>query len=303
MSKILAIILFAFAITATAKETVTINYSFSQADSMANYTRTLAEEANKQQDKYNFIFDAKPGAGGAIATNWLKANPTNSIVMHSSAFWIRPNFFPNESYSVADFKELLPECLGPIAISSVKYKSFKDVPANAPFTIAVSGMGETTHLVALQLAGKYPNLKVVPFKSTTDGLLSMIGGNIDMTVSFLSEPEEWDKDGSKVRVNILGITGSKDIHKHPTLVSQGFPKILANLNAPHHLIVSAQVPDEKFKEWRSILVKASTAKSVQASYAVDSCVPINTTSDADLQPWFNMQNSQWKQLTEGVKIN
>jgi tripartite-type tricarboxylate transporter receptor subunit TctC len=223
--------------------------------------------------------------------------------MTSSAFFIRPNFYPNESYDIADFKEMLPECLGPMAVSSAKYKSWKEVPKDKPLTIGVSGLGVTTHLVATQIAVNYPNIKVVPYKSTTDALLSMVGGNIDFSIGFLSEPEEWSKDGSKVKVNVLGITGSKSIHKHPTLVSEGFPKILADLNAPHHLIVSSKVPEEKFKEWRAILVKASKAKSVQDAYAVDSCEPINNMSDSAIQPWFNMQNTRWKDLTTGVKIN
>ena len=303
MSKLLAILFATLTIgSAQAKEVVTINYAFSQADSMANYTRTLINEANKQQDKYTFVFDSKPGAGGAIAVSWLTANPANGIVMHSSAFFIRPNFFP-DSYSIGDFKELLPECLGPIAISSVKYKSINDIPVGQPATIGVSGLGVTTHLVALQLTAKYPNLRVVPFKSTTDALLSMIGGNVDMTVSFLSEPEEWSKDSSKVKVNIIGITGDKIIHSHPTLASLGFSKKLESLNAPHHLIVSSKVPDDKFKDWRAILVKASRAKSVQDSYTVDSCIPVNAIPDNDIQPWYNLQNSRWKQLTDGVKLN
>jgi tripartite-type tricarboxylate transporter receptor subunit TctC len=304
MSKFLAIILSAFAIlTAQAKEVVTINYAFSQADSMANYTRTLVNEANLIQDKYTFIFDTKPGAGGAIAAQWGRANPNNGIVMTSSAFFIRPNFYPNESYDIADFKEILPECNAPIAVSSVKYKSWKDVTKDKPITIGVSGLGVTTHLVATQLQKNYPNMTVVPFKSTTDALLSMVSGNTDFSIGFLSEPENWGKDTSKVRVTILGITGSTPIHGHTPLANQGFPKVLTNLHAPHHLIVSTRVPDDKFKEWRAILFKAAKAKSVQDSYAVDSCEPLNTIPDADIQPWFHMQNSRWKQLTYGVKIN
>jgi tripartite-type tricarboxylate transporter receptor subunit TctC len=304
MSKLLAIILSAFVIsTAQAKEIVTINYAFSQADSMANYTRTLVNEANLIQDKYTFIFDSKPGAGGAIAAQWGRANPNNGIVMTSSAFFIRPNFYPNESYDITDFKELLPECNAPIGISSVKYKSWKDVPKDSRITIGTSGLGVTTHMVATQLQKNYPNLTVVPFKSTTDAMLSMIGGNTDFSIGFLSEPEQWAKDDSKVKVTILGITGPKVIHNHPTLASQGLPKILAELNAPHHLIVSAKVPTDKFNEWREILVKASKKKSVQDSYAVDSCEPLNTMSDNQIQPWFYMQNSRWKQLTYGIKIN
>ena len=303
MKKILTILFAVLAIgAAQAKEIVTINYAFSQADSMANYTRTLVNEANNLQDKYTFIFDTKPGAGGAVAVGWLNANPNNGIVMTSSAFFIRPNFYPNESYNISDFKEILPECNGPIAISSVKYKSWKDVPTDARLTIGTSGMGVTTHLVATQIQTKYPGIEVIAFKSTTDALLSMVGNNTDLSVGFLSEPEEWSKDGSKVKVHILGITGVKNVHGHPTLVDEGFPKALANLNAPHHLIVSVNVPDKKFKEWREILVRAATAKSVQNAYAVDSCEPLNQMPDNQIQPWFNLQNTRWKSLTNGIKI-
>jgi tripartite-type tricarboxylate transporter receptor subunit TctC len=304
MSKLLAILFATLTIgSAQAKETVTIMYAFSPADSMANYSRTLVIEANKLQDKYTFVFDTKPGAGGAIAAMWGKANPTNGIVMTSSAFFIRPNFYPNESHDIADFKELLPECNAPIAVSSVKYKSWKEVPKDKTVTIGVSGLGVTTHLVATQLQRSYPNLTVVPFKSTTDALLSMVGGNTDFSIGFLGEPENWGKDTSKVKVVILGITGNKSIHGHPTLISEGFPKIIANLNAPHHLIVNNKVPDDKFNEYRAILVKAAKTKSVQDSYAVDSCEPLNSIPDSEIQPWFHMQNSRWKQLTYGVKIN
>ena len=111
MSKLLAILFAALTIASVqAKEVVTINYAFSQADSMANYTRTLVEEANKQQDKYTFVFDTKPGAGGAIVANWVKSNPTNGIAMTSSAFFIRPNFYPNESYDIADVQRKSKIC-------------------------------------------------------------------------------------------------------------------------------------------------------------------------------------------------
>ena len=71
MKKLLAVVLATFALMATAKENITIYYSWSAADVAANFHRQLAIEANKVQDKYNFIFDVKPGAGGSIASNYI----------------------------------------------------------------------------------------------------------------------------------------------------------------------------------------------------------------------------------------
>ena len=77
MKKILLSILLSItAVTSMAKETVTIVYSWTASDPAANYDRTIAEEANRIQNKYNFVFDAKPGAGGTVASQALaRAKP------------------------------------------------------------------------------------------------------------------------------------------------------------------------------------------------------------------------------------
>ena len=61
MKKLVIALLCSLALTAQAqtRETVTIIYGFSAADSSANYGRNLANEANKLQNKYNFLFDVK----------------------------------------------------------------------------------------------------------------------------------------------------------------------------------------------------------------------------------------------------
>ena len=51
MKKILVAFLTLFALSAQAKETITIIYGWSPADVAANFSRTIANEANKIQDK------------------------------------------------------------------------------------------------------------------------------------------------------------------------------------------------------------------------------------------------------------
>jgi tripartite-type tricarboxylate transporter receptor subunit TctC len=191
-----------------------------------------------------------------------------------------------------------------MGVASLKYKSCKDVPTDRPLTIGVSGLGVTTHLVALQLSSRFPNLQVIPFKSTNDAILATAGGQIDLTMGFLNDELKWttsDTEADK-RLTILGITGDKSINGIPTLASEGFSKTLENLNAPHHLVVPTTVSDEKFKEWREILFKASKAKSVQDSYTIDYAVPLDSISNADIQKWYNKQNALWKKLSLEVNI-
>jgi tripartite-type tricarboxylate transporter receptor subunit TctC len=301
MKKLLAVFLSTLAFAASAKENITIFYAWGPGDSVANYHRTIALEANKIQDKYNFIFDTKPGAGGVIASNHVLNTP-NSILAHSTAFFVRPVVFPNESYDLTKFKSQYVHCMAPMAVTSTKYKTVKDVPANA--SVGISGLGVTTHLAAVELQKKYPQLNIVPFKSTNDSMLSMISGQTDLHIGFISEAEQWSKENTKAdrKVSILGITGSKVVNGYVPLVRQGFDASFADMNVGHHMLLPVNVNDSKRKEIHEILGKAARADSVRAAYAVDYCEPQAVTYDG-LDKFFAFHTNYWRKLASQVKID
>ncbi len=301
MKKLLAILLSAVAFTASARENITIFYAWGPGDSVANYHRTMAAEANKIQDKYNFIFDTKPGAGGAIASNHVLTTP-NSVLAHSTAFFVRPVVFPNESYDLTKFKEQYVHCMAPMAVTSTKYKTAKEVPNNA--SVGISGLGVTTHLAALELKKRYPALNIVPFKSTNDSMLSMVSGQTDLHIGFISEAEQWSKENanSNRKVTVLGITGTKVVNGYQPLVNQGFDRSFADMNVGHHLVVPASVDEPKRREFHAIFAKAAQAPSVRAAYAVDYCEPQTVTVDG-LDKFFAFHTEYWKKLASAVKLN
>ncbi len=300
MKKLLAVFLSTLAFAASAKESVTIFYAWGPGDSVANYHRTLAAEANKIQDKYNFIFDTKPGAGGAIASNHVLNTP-NSILAHSTAFFVRPVVFPNESYDLTKFKSQYVHCMAPMAVTSTKYKTVNDVPANA--SVGISGLGVTTHLAAIELKKRYTGLNIVPFKSTNDSMLSMISGQTDLHIGFISEAEQWSKENAKSdrKVNVLGITGSKVVNGYQPLARQGFDASFADMNVGHHLLLPVSVSDEKRKEIHTIFAKAAQASSVRAAYAVDYCEPQRVGYDG-LDKFFAFHTDYWRKLASQVKL-
>jgi tripartite-type tricarboxylate transporter receptor subunit TctC len=278
-------------------------YSWSAADPAANYDRTVIEEANRIQDKYNFMFDAKPGAGGAVAAMYVN-NTSNTILATSSAFFIRPNFFPNQSHDINNYRELMPKCTAPFVITSGRYKSWKEVPTNAPLKIGVSGLGTTTHLVATQLIKKYPQMFVIPFKSTSEALISVISGDTDFAVGFNGDVESWTKDSKVGRVYVLGVTGMSSLENNPTLVSQGFDSKLGDMSSPNHYVVSTKFNDEKFAEVREILLRAAKAPSVLAAYKLDRCAPTsNDVATSNLQSWYTTQAAKWHSFSQGVNVN
>ena len=304
MKRLLVAFLFsAVAVTAQAKEIITIFYAWGPGDSVANYHRTLANEANQLQNKYTFVFDTKPGAGGAIASNHV-LQTANSILAHSTAFFVRPVVYPNESYDLTQFKEQYVHCLAPMAITSTKYKTWKDVLVNSKVSVGISGLGVTTHLAALQLQQKYPNMVIVPFKSTNDSMLSMVAGQTDFHIGFISEAEQWsnNKDNTGKRVNVLGITGTKIINGYPTLVSEGFPQVFAQMNVGHHLVVPAKADDTRAKEFYDIFAKAAKTPAVLKAYAVDYCEPQNVAYN-DLPKFYKFHTDYWKKLSSGINLD
>lgn len=297
----LGLFLFILSLTAVAKETVTITYSWTAADGPANYSRAIIEEANRLQNKYTFIFDTRPGAGGSLAANHVKNTP-NTILATASAFFVRPNFFPNESYELSSFKEIYLQCTAPMAITSVKYKTWSEVPKDQPLTIGVSGLGTTTHLFASQIQSQYPKLTVIPFKSTSESLLSVAAGNTDLHVAFLGEVETWGADSNKTRrLNVLGISGQTRVRGFPTLTSQGFGRTVADIGVPFHLVVPSNMPDTKFNEWRDILVRAGKSSVVKETYKLDACVPYELSNE-NLEPWYRAQVLKWQRLSSSVKL-
>jgi len=283
-----------------ARETVTIVYAFGAGDSIANYYRALVVEANRVQNKYVFVFDTKPGAGNALAARYVKNTP-NTILGTSPAFFIRPALYPSESYNIEDFRSLLPQCESPIAVSSLKFQSWNDTIPNGKYTIGVSGLGVATHLVALQIQTKFPNMVIVPYRSTSDASLGLASGDIDFHVGFISQVESWNRADRKITV--LGITGTNYSHGYPLLHTQGLPTILGEMDLATHMVAPKSMPNEKFLELRTILRQAENTISVREFYKFDKCVPLSGLLENQFDSWFQRQNQRYKKLAELVKLD
>lgn len=281
-----------------ARENITVVYSWTAADTAANFHRALAEEANRLQNRYNFIFDTKPGAGGSIAANHV-LNNSNTVLATASAFFIRPNFFPAESHDISRFRVLFPQCAAPAAITSKRYRAWSEVPRDRPITIGMSGMGTTTHLIAHQLTSQYPNLTIVPFRSTTEAILSVLSDSTDFAVNFLGDSAQYVEQR---RLQVLGITGSQPVAGYPTLSSQGFTKNLDFMTVPAQILIPNSFPEVKAREIRDIFRAAGTKTSVLDSYRADFCQSNNQMPDSDMAAWYSQQTADWRKLTQGVSL-
>lgn len=283
--------------TVAAQEKVTLIYPWGMGDPMANYSRTLVAEANQMQNQWLFILDGKPGAGGSIGAKHVATTP-NTVLASTTAFFVRPNLLPRESHNISDFRVLMTQCAINWVITSHKYKNWDEVPKNQPLNIGVSGIGATTHLIAMQIKQRYPLLEPVPYKSTNASTLDLASQRIDLNVGFLGEAEQWIDQG---KLFALGISGPVPVKGIPTLRSQGFKELDVMTNG-HSLLVSKSVPEEHFQSWRKILFEAAKKPSVQKSYSVDYCQPL-TMDLKHTETWFNQQVEFWRKQSQTVKID
>jgi tripartite-type tricarboxylate transporter receptor subunit TctC len=297
MKKFLIASVIALSAVVSQAEQISIIWPFGMGDTQAQYSRSLVEELNRTQKKYTFILENKPGAGATIGAKYVVTTP-NTILSASTAFFVRPNFYPEDSHRVSDFRPLLTQCAAPMLIVSKKYRSWNEIDRNQKINIGISGLGATSHLMAMEIVKRYPNAVVVPYKGTREASIDVIGGNIEMSVAFLGEVEGFLDKGE---LNALGISGRKTVRGIATLESQGFTGVGEVVNM-HSLQVPRTMPAEQYMELRRLVADAARTDSVQRAYAVDYCDPSNLESVAT-QRWFDAQVALWKRLSQGVKLD
>jgi tripartite-type tricarboxylate transporter receptor subunit TctC len=295
MKHLLALLLLTLSISTNAKEVITIVWPFGMGDTQAQYSRSLIDELNRRYNKYTFILENRPGAGATIGAKYVAATP-NTILAASTAFFVRPNFYPDESHRVADFQPLMTQCAAPMVVVSKRYRSWKEIPEDQPINIGISGMGATSHLMAMQIKKKYPNAVPVPYKGTREASIDAANGNLDMSVAFVGEVEGF-LDSSKLYA--LGVTGHRPVRNIPTLESQGFD--VGSVVNMHSLIVPVTMNSTQYAELRGMVVRAAMAKSVQDAYAVDYCAG-SALGLSQTKGWYDGQILMWKRLSQGVSI-
>ena len=295
MKLLMSFLLFVCAV-AQAQTTVTIVWPFGMGDTQAQYSRSLVEELNRDQKKYTFILENKPGAGATIGAKHVAANP-NSILAASTAFFVRPNFYPEESHRVSDFRPLMTQCAAPMVIVSKRYQSWRDIDPQARINIGISGLGATSHLMAMEIKKRYPNATPVPYKGTREASIDAANGTLDMSVAFIGEVEGFLDSG---KLYALGISGPKRVKGIPTLESQGFAGVKEVVNM-HSLIVPKTMTESQYIELRKLVLAAAQTLSVQTAYRVDHCEPSELTTVQTIN-WFLQQIDLWKRLSQGVNI-
>jgi hypothetical protein len=270
MKKLLVAFLASVSISAGAQTVVPIYWPFAIASTQANFIRLIIAQANKEQQKYTFILEHKPGAGGSIAVKHLQSINKLALTASSGSFFVRPVINPTDNaYNFKDFTPVLIQCTGePHVVVSSKYKNFEELTKQKYLSIGVI-IGSLTEIQARQIKKLLPDTEItfVGFQGTPEITQQVLAKNLDLGVDLPANLEQWIDLG---KINIIGTSGTIDHKNFPTFSKFGI-KGFENFVSNYIIVARADTDATLVEELHTILQKASMTVELKDQYDKDYC--------------------------------
>jgi tripartite-type tricarboxylate transporter receptor subunit TctC len=296
MKKLLSIFLLCF-VTATAsaqaKIVVPVAWPFSLASNSGLMAREIVTEANNIQNKYQFVFENKPGAGGSVAVNYVTNANQPVILAHTSSFFIRPYTIKEGSYDPEQFIMINNYCSDqPLAMLSKNFKTLGDLQKQNKISIGVNP-GSITNLPVSEYKKQHPKLDIVeiPFKGTPEMSTAVLGGHLDVSIDFLAGTARGNDN-----INVLAITGTKNHDNARTFQSQGLPGYDA-LTISYYLLMHNKTDPAVVKELNDIMTRAVVNPRVQKLCNQDFGT-VTTVSGVETQALLTKKHQFWRKSVE-----
>lgn len=302
MKTFISVLMSLFATAAVASEPIRVPgvWGFAVGSTQGLYFRAIMEQANQQQKKYEFQFEHRPGAGGAIAAKHVLDSKSLTIMAAPLAFFVRPNLYPETPYRFDQFKPLLMMGQAP-AVLMTKGKTLDQLLQQPRIILGTAGAGSGTHLAAETLKKylKDKEVVMVHFKDTNEAYVNVLGGHIDGAFEFLGDA----KAKASGDVVFAGLTGRERIDGIQPLRDRGFAD-MEFVSGIFAIYVPTTMPESQVKEIREILLRAERHESVQALYRKDYTYRDPAHQNLNqLESWYRSSVERFKSLTQNVKVN
>lgn len=225
---------------AQALDQIKIMYGFPAGSAGDSVARRVAEKlGGTPYSKNPGYVENKPGAGGRIAVESLKAAPADGSVLTLapvSALAVYPHIYPKLSYRQEEVTQVSIGAImfhglavGPAVPAEVKtLKDFlvwaKANPDKASY--GTPGAGSMPHLLGALLGIRAGvDLKHVPYRGTVPSITDLVGGQIAAAMNPSGDYLQYMKTG---RVRVLATSGKKRspfLPDVPTFIELGYPDV------------------------------------------------------------------------------
>jgi tripartite-type tricarboxylate transporter receptor subunit TctC len=220
-----------------------IYYGFPAGSAGDSVARRVAEKLGDTAfSKNSAVVENKPGAGGRIALDTLKASVADGSVLalaQASAISTYPHIYRKLGYTMADFAPISIGAVmthglavGPMVPASVK--TLKDYIAWAKAnpdqaSYGSPGAGSTPHFLGALLGiHTGTDLRHVPYRGSLPAVNDVVGGQIASSMTPVGDCLPFAKAG---KLRVLANSGTQRpayLPDVPTFTEQGFPEIVAD---------------------------------------------------------------------------
>lgn len=271
--------------------------------------RLLAEKMKTELNR-PILVDNKPGAGGRIAVDALKASPADGSVMMlgpDALTALYPFTFKKLNYdpkkdivpvgTVAEFAFAFAVGTEPKVNTWAEYVTWaKANPQKANYGIPALGAPHHFYGMVLGDAIGVP-MQNVPFQGSAPIAMALMGGQISSSIDVASSMVENHRAG---KIKILAVTSDKRISQTPevpTFAELGFANVTGmGFNA---LYAPAGTPAAAIAAWNRALAKTMTLPEVKEKLANMGFIPVGKST----QELIDRQNDAAKRWEPVIKAS
>ena len=239
---------------------------------------------------WTFVIDNKPGAGGNLGVDAAAKSTPNgyTLVMgQTSNLAINPTLYSKLPYDpVKDLTPIATVASAPMLVvvaSNSPFKTLGELVTSAKtnpgkINFATSGNGTVAHL-AMELfqANAGVKLQHVPYKGASQGVVDLIGGNVEMYISSVPTLVGFVRQDKMRALAITSKKRSSDLPNVPTVAELGFPGFEAvtwfGLAAP------AGTPKEVIAKLNAEVNKALQVPALRTKYANEGAETVGGTAE------------------------
>lgn len=271
--------------------------------------RTIAEPLGKELGM-QIIIENKPGANGAIAAEYLGANPADGKVLwftSAGAVAINPGLYEKLSYNplkdlaaislvVNNVEALVVNPASPAnnGVEFVALAKQRDV------TMASSGTGSVPHLAMEQLAdstkGRFLH---IPYKGAAPAITDVMGGHVDGFFGDIPGLISYIKSG---KLKVIGIAAPKRSSVLPdvkTFAELGIPGV--DSNNWYALFAKAGTPKAEIDRINAAMKKALANEATKSKLLASGAEPVGSSPE-ELDTILKSDITKWTKLIKAKNI-
>jgi len=290
---------------------VRVTVAFAPGASTDIIARLLAEPVGSALGQ-PMVVENKPGAGGNIATQQVKAATPDGhmLLFHSVAVSVNPSLFRNAGYDLLkDFEPVAMAGVTPNLLfvnPSVKASNLAELIALAratPLAYASSGNGTTTHLGAELLFRSLAGVDIthVPHQPAAASV-AVIGGAVPVGSTSMPPVVPHAKSGKVRPIAVMSLQRSPVLPDVPTVAESGYPGFEAN--TWFAVFAPAATPQPVLQRLNEDFNRALQTPDITEKFAKQS-LAIQTLDRAALKAYIASEVAKWGKVVRdaGIKVD